>query len=164
MGSSTEDCKLGSFQDASCAGDAQDSKSKSSGVLSFFTAHVRSDCSDVKNTVSGVPQQLRIGNDVAGCRFTLGRFASSAGLGMSETDVYEGKGTPRAQTTSATLLVHSWRHSEFYSSDVDNFPTNIPSGPNNTQLFFEDSLAIIQNISKGRCLNLRHVTCTHRFD
>ena len=87
VGSSTEDCKLGSFQDASCAGDVHDSKSTSSGVLSLCTAHIRSDCLDVQNMVSGVPQQLRIGNYLAGCRFTHGGFASSAGLGMSETDV-----------------------------------------------------------------------------
>ena len=55
-----EDCKLGLFQDASFAGDLQDSKSHSGGLFCVLRfSYVCADCLDVQEAISSIPQQCR---------------------------------------------------------------------------------------------------------
>ena len=50
MGNTAQQCRLGLFQDSDFAGDPEDSKSTSGGILCFRKSHVRANKLDVQET------------------------------------------------------------------------------------------------------------------
>ena len=151
MGDQIEDCKLGSFQDASFAGDMRDSKSTSESLLCVLGSH------------TFVPMSWMCKKQTAVSRSSAESETISldAGLGLD--------GLPALQCGQCMLRTLSSRSARWnleqlciwvhWTRSAQHFPTN------STQFnIFEDNAAVIQMINKGRGPNLRHITRTHRVD
>ena len=84
VGITAHHCRLGLLQDSDFAGDLEDSKSTSGGVLYFRKSHVCANKLDVQETDCSFTQIYRSGNHISRCRFTHGRYSRSHSLGFGD--------------------------------------------------------------------------------
>ena len=83
VGNTAQQCILGLFQDSDLAGDLEDSKSTSSGLLCIFRkSHVRANKLDVQETDFSFTQFYRSWSNVSRRRFTHGWNPRSWSLGF----------------------------------------------------------------------------------
>ena len=140
MGNTAQHCRLGLFQDSDFAGDLEDSKSTSGGVLCIFGSRIFVPVGWMckkQTAVSHSSTESEIISLDAGLRATL----------HSKTKAQKVK---RRQKVGQL-------------SDVDYVPTNTHSSQNVSQLYIlEDHEAVFKMVIKGRSPTMRRVSRTHR--
>ena len=142
VGNTVQRCRLGLFQDSDFAGDLEDSKSTSRGVLWIFGYPSQP---DVQETNFGFAQFYRIWSSFSGCWTAYGWVTFSWSL---RHWVFHSK----------TKTQHVTRKLK-----VDHVPTKTHSSQGESQLYiFEDNEAVIKMMIKGRSPTMRHVSRTHR--
>ena len=88
VGNTAQQCRLGLFQDSDFAGDFEDSKSTSGGVLCILGSHTFVPTSWVCKKQTSVSHRLyRSGNNFSWCRFTHGRHSRSYSLGFGDWNI-----------------------------------------------------------------------------
>ena len=173
-------CRLGLFQDSDFAGDFENSKSTSGGVLCIFGSHTfvpiswmckkqtsvsySSTESEIISLDAGfrmdgllaldlwdmVIEVLRSTNNTA----RQGRLAQGDLCGTGDHSINRNK--TKTPTEKRNREVEQL-------SNLDFVPTNTHSSQGESQLyFFEDNEAVIKMIIKGRIPTMRHVSRTHR--
>ena len=106
---------LDCFKDSDFAGDLEDSKSTSGGVL--WKSHVCANKLDVQETDFSFTQFYRSWNHLFGCRCTHGRYSRSPSLGF----VRVSYGENRRQLSSQTCITYSHRCFQSHSPDQSVF-------------------------------------------
>ena len=83
VGNAAQHCRLGLFQDSDFAGDLEDSKSTSGGVLCIFgKSNICTDQLDVQEANVSVSQLHRIRDHIVGCWFANGWFTCARLVGF----------------------------------------------------------------------------------
>ena len=110
-GNTAQQCKLGLFQDSDFAGDLEDSKSTSGGVLCIFESHTFMPTSWMckkQTLVSHSSTEAEIISLDAGLRY--GRYSRSHSLGFGDWNI--SFRTKQDWTTQGNpLQATNWRHS-----------------------------------------------------
>ena len=140
MGNTAQHCRLGLFRDSEIAGDLEDSKSSSGGVLCIFGSR------------TFVPVSWM-------CKKQTAVSHSS-----TESEIISLDAGLRAALHSKTKAQKVKRRQKVGQlSDVDYVPTNTHSSQNVSQLYiFEDHEAVFKMVIKGRSPTMRRVSRTHR--
>ena len=166
VGNTAQQCRLGLFQDSDFAGDLEDSKSPSGGVLCIFGRHTFVPISwmckkqtavshssteseiislDTGLRLDGLPA-LELWDLIVSVFGNVSRVSDRSG--KPESDVHK-----RQKSHSKIDVVH----------DIDSVPSNVQSANREALLYvFEDNEAVIKMIMKGRSPTMRHVSRTHR--
>ena len=165
----------GLFQDSDFAGDLEDSRSTSGGVLCIFRkSHVCANQLDVQETDFSFTQFYRSWNHFSRCRFTHGRYSRSRSLGYGEWSISfrteQNRWTQERAAGKPSAIVKWNMHNTIPIKDTNVLPKNIDHIPSNTMnsdssamlYVFEDNEAVIKMIIKGRSPTVRHVSRTHR--
>ena len=84
VGNTAQQCRLGSFQDSDVAGDLEDSKSTTGGVLCIFGSHTFVPISWMCKKQTSVSHSSTEVEIISRCRFTHGRYSSSYSLGFGD--------------------------------------------------------------------------------
>ena len=174
-GNTAQQCRLRLFQDSDFAGDLEDSKSTSGGILCIFGSHTFVPTSWMcKKQTSVSPQLHRSGNHFSWCRVTHGRYSCSHSLGFGDLNIsfhteQDWTTQGRARRDPSAIVkpnMHNSipvKHTNVIPTNIDHIPSNTThSGPSAMLYVFEDNEAVIKMISKGRSPTMRHVSRTHR--
>ena len=175
VGNTAQQCKLELFQDSDFAGDLEDSKSTSGGVLCIFGSH----------TFVPISWMCKKQTSVSHSSTEAEIISLDAGLGMdglpaltlwdlvieifhsAPSKIKQPKeklpGDP-FQATKPNM------HNTIHCKHINVIPTNIDHIPSNTMhsrvgamlYVFEDNEAVIKMIIRGRSPTMRHVSRTHR--
>ena len=137
-----EDPKLGSFQDASFAGDLPDSKSKSGGLLCVFGSHTFvPNFVDVQDANRSFSQQCRVWNYFPWRSFHFWMIYQLFNLGKCVLQTLSSEPTKwNLERHKCERFIPSRSHSDnCVFESIDHVPPNIPYSSHSTQLFiFED--------------------------
>ena len=161
------------FEDSHFAGDFEDSKSSSGGVLCNFGSRtfvpVRWMCKEQTFVSHSSTESEIISLDAGYGWVTCSRSWDMVIEVVRSTNIsVQPKHTSHQETgalfDSKTKTQHVKRRQKVEQlSDVDHVPTNTHSSHNESQLYiFEDNEAVIKVIIKGRSPTMRHVSRTHR--
>ena len=173
MGNKARQCRLGLFQDSDFAGDLEDSKSTSGGVLCVLVTLVPKSWMCKKQTsVSRSSTQSEIISLDAGLRLD-GITALDlwdlivAVLHGNTYQSHKERGDPCTNLVSAAphkLQMRKKSHGMIDDPDnVDFISSNVHSSRQGALLYvFQDNKAVIKMIFKGRSPTMRHVSRTHR--
>ena len=175
MGNTSEQCRLGLFQDSDFAADLEDSKSTSGGTLCVFGSHTFVPISWMwrkQTSVSRSSTESEIISLDAGLR--LDGFPALdlwdlivAVLHGNKYQSNQERGNPCTNLVRAAphkLQMRKKFHGQ--NDDLDNIDfisSNVHSSRQEALLYvFEDNEAVIKIIIKGRSPTMRHVSRTHR--
>ena len=170
VGDKFEDLILSCFVDASFAGDLEDSKSTSGGVLCLVgpnTFAIISWMCKKQGAVSHSSSEA----EIISLETTL-RMEALPALELWDTiiDVFEPT-APLPFAKEQRLYAHTPENlihqvdGPANAFDVDWIPTNTKASPHRTQLLIlEDNEAVIKMAIKGRSMLMRHISRTHRID
>ena len=166
MGNTAKQCRLGLFQDSDFAGDLEDSKSTSGGILGVFGSNTFVPISWMckkQTAVSHSSTESEIISLDTGLRLdglpalelwdlidsVLGNVSRvSDRLGQPESDVHKH---------------HESQKKVNVMENIDSVPSSVQSARQEALLYvFEDNEAVIKMIIKGRSPTMRHVSRTHR--
>ena len=170
VGSTAQQCRLELFQDSDCAGDFEDSKSTSGGVLCIFGSHISWMCKK-QTSVSHSSGEAEIISLGAGLRMdgipalTLQDMVIEVHSVPNKTDgpKRELRGNPSAIVRSNMHNTIPIKHTNVIPTNIDHIPSNTKNSDSSTTLYvFEDDEAVIKMITKGRSPKMRHVSRTHR--
>ena len=175
MGNTAQHCRLGLFQDSDFAGDLQDMKSTSGGVL----------CISGSRTVVLVSWMCRKQSSVSHCSTEYEIISLDAGPRMdglpaldrwdtlievqrsTNNTVQPNKKWHRGNSCEANSKVKTQNVKSKQKVDqlsgVDYVLTNTHSSQGESQLYIlGDNEAVIKMVIKGRSPTMRHVSRTHR--
>ena len=176
MGNTTQHCRLGLFQDSDFAGDLEDWKSTSGGVLCIFGSkvfvpvsgmckkHSSVSHSSTESEIISLDAELHMnGSPALDLWDMVIEVLRSTNNTMSNPTIEAIRETG-ATLHSKTTTQHVRRRQKVDQlSDVDYVPTNTQSSHFKSQLYnFENNEAVIKMIIKGRSPTMRHVSGTHR--
>ena len=176
VGNTGQQCRLGLFQDSDFAGDLEDSKSISGGILCNCGSHMFVPTSWMckkQTSVSHSSTEAEIISPDAGLRMdgipALTLWDLVIEVFRSEPIKTEGpkrvlRGNPSA------IVVKSNMHNPISIKHTNVIPTNIGHIPSNTKnsgssalsYVFDDNEAVIEMIIKGRSPTVTHVSRNHR--
>ena len=177
VGNTAQQCRLGLFQDSAFAGEVEDSKSTSGGILCIFgsrTCVPMRRMSKKQTSVSHSSTEAEVISLDAGLRMdgipardlwdlVIEVFHSSPNQTNKTKDVREPlrnlSATPqsnmRKQIPTTNTIVDL--------TNIDHVPSSgTHSGSSAILYVFEDNEAVIKMIIKGRSPTMRHVSRTHR--
>ena len=165
VGNTTQQSRLGLFQDSDFARDLEDSTSTSGGTLCVFGSHTFVPISwmckkqtsvshsstepeiislDTGLRLDGLPA-LELWDIIVAVLGNVSRFSDRSG--QPDNDVHK-----RHKSQKIDVM-----------EDIDSVPSNVQSARQEALLYvFEDNEAVIKMIIKGRSLTMRHVSRTHR--
>ena len=171
MENTAQHCKLGLFQDSDFAGDLEDSKSTSGGVLCIFGSRTFVPVSWMckkQTSVSHSSTESEIISQDAGLRMVALDLLDIVIEVLLSTNNNVQPNHDGIQEIGATL--HSKTKTQNVKrrrkvkelNDVDNGPTNTHYSLSESQLcIFDDNEAVIKMTLKGRSPTMRHVSRTH---
>ena len=166
VGNTTEQCRLGLFQDYDFAGDLEDSKSTSGGTFCVFGCHTFVPISWMckkQTSVSHSSTESEIVSLDAGLRLD-GKPAHHLWdlfVAVLHGNTYQSNQERRDPHKSPTRKkIHGMIDD---LDNVDFISSNVHSSRKEALLYvFEDNEAVIKMIIKGRSPSMRHVSRTHR--
>ena len=175
VGNTAKKCRLGLFQDSNYAGDFEDSKSTTGGILCIFGSNTFG-CARNRLRSHTVQRKLKYFLFVkvyAWMETKLSIFrnlvvevfhSSPNQLNKTKNQV---RGNSSRNTTSnkhtQNQIKVPTQHDNFYLSDVDYVPSNAKFSQFGAMLYiFEENEAVIKMIIKDRCSTMRHVSSTRR--
>ena len=176
-GNTALQCRLGLFQDSDFAGDLEDSKSTSGGILYIFgsrTFVLISWMCKKQTSVSHGSTEAEVISPDAGLRMdgipaldlwdlVIEVFHSSPNQTNKTKDVKESRRNLSANHQQNMRKQIPTTHNNLDLINIDHVPSNgTHSGSNAVLYVFEDSEAVIKIIIKGRSPTMRHVSRTHR--
>ena len=163
VGNTAQQCRLGLFQDSDFAGDLEDSKSTSGGILCIFGSHtfvpIRWTCKK-HTSVSHSPTEADI--------ISLGyRIVPLFPKPIQKKRDSWAQGDLLHHTMSSKRTKNQTKAPTTHDSSdlfhVDNVPSHAKFSQSKDMLYvFEDNEAVIKMIVKGRSPTMRHVSRTHR--
>ena len=173
MGNAAQHCRLGLFQDSDFAGDLEDSKSTSGGVLCIFGSRTFVPISWMckkQTLVSHSSTESELISLDAGLRMECLPAVDLGDLDVEVLGTTHGTPKPtqarRRETGAALQSTPKIKHVSDQNvdlSNVDQVPSNAHVSEKESQLYiFEDNEAVIKMIIKGRSPTMRHVSRTHR--
>ena len=177
VGNRAQQCRLGLFQDSDVAGDLEDSKSTSGGILCIFGSRTFVPISWMckkQTPVSHSSTEAEVISLDAGLRMggvpaldlwhlVIEVFHSSPNQTNKTKDAREPRGHLSAKTQPNMRNQIPTKHINLDLTNVDHVSLNVkPSDSNATLSVFEDNEAVIKMIIKGRSPTMRHVSRTHR--
>ena len=171
VGYTAQQSRLGLFQVCEFAGDIEDSKSTSGGILCIFGSHTfvpRSWLCKQQTSVSHSCTEAEVTSLDAGLRMALWdlvieEFHYSANQTNKTNDVREP-----LRNLSANTQPNMWKqipttHTNLDLTNIDHVPSKGTHSGSYAMLYvFEDSEAVIKMIIQGRSPTMRHVPRTHR--
>ena len=166
-------CRLGLFQDSDFAGDLEDSKSTSGGVLCIFGSHTFVPISRMCMKQTSVPHSstkaeiisldagLRMDGIPALTLWDLVTEVFHSEPNRTDEPKREPRGNPSAIVKPNMYNTIPIKHTNVIPTNIDHIP---PSTTHSSPLLyvFEDNEAVIKMILKGRSPSMRHVSRTHR--
>ena len=171
VGNTAKQCRLGLFQDSDFAGDLEDSKSTSGGILCILGSHTfvpicwmckkqtSVSHSSTEAEVISLDAGLRM-DDIPALTFgclVIEVFHSSPNQTIKTQDVREPPGNLSANTQPNMRKQIPSMHTNLDLTNIDHVPSRgTHSGPNATLYVFEDNEAVIKMIIKGRSPTMRH--------
>ena len=175
IGDAPEDCHLMLYCDASFAGDLQDSKSTTGGLLCIVGEHtfvpISWMCkkhgavshSSSEAEIIALDAALRLeGIPAMTVWATIIEVFSKTPAKSNQQTVTPKEDPPRRKMLKEQCHLPADLR---ILSEVDYVPTNVPLKTGKISLIIlEDNDAVIQMCIKGRSLNMRHVARTHRVD
>ena len=179
VGNTAQQCRLGSFQDSEFAGDLEDSKSTSGGLLCILGSHTLVPMSWMckkQTSVSHSSTEAEIISLDAGVRMdgipaldlwelvTEVLHSSSKQPEKSKEKVYGNllHDTPSRKHTKNHVKTPI-QYNDLELCNVAYVSSNVKSYQVGALLYiFEDNEAVIKTIIKGRSPTMRHVSRTHR--
>ena len=156
------------FQDSDFAGDLEDSKSTSGGLLCIFGSQTFVPISwSARNRLSVFRQFYRSWNHFSRCRFTHGRYSPSHLSGIwwlkyfipkrsKQKDPRESYGETRQQSSSQTFITPS------QSSTPTSFKQTLGHIPSNTKNYGPSALFVQVETSSDESFYWRRVPPPHR--
>ena len=173
-GKTTQQCRLGLFQDSDFAGDLEDSKSTSGGALCVFGSHTFVPISwmcEKQTSVSHSSTESEIISLDAGLRMdgipALDLWDLIVTVLGNTTQNHDRTGRPvvcSSEICSPPHTIHKRNQSRRVINAFDNvdfIPSNVQSSHQEALLYvFEDNEAVIKMIIKGRSPTMRHVCRT----
>ena len=170
VGNTAKQCRLGLFQDSNFAGDLEDSKSTSGGILCIFGSHTfvpRSWMCKKQTSVSHSSTESEIISLDAGLRLDglpaleLWDLIVSVLGNMTETTERPGRHVVGSNTSHAPSQQSRGMFNVL--NNIDCVPSNVQSSYQEALLYVsEDNEAVIKMIIKGRSPTMRHESRTHR--
>ena len=175
--STAEQCRLGLFQDSDFAGDLEDSKSTSGGILCIFGRHTFVPISWMckkQTSVSHSSTEAEVISLDAGLRMdgipaldlwdlVIEVFHSSTNQTNKTKDVREPQGNLSAKTQPNMRKQISTTHTNLDLTNIDHVPSSVTHSGSIAVLYvFEDNEAVIKMMIKGQSPTMRHVSRTHR--
>ena len=177
MGNTAQHCRLGLFQDSDFAGEHEDSKITSGGILCTFGSRTFVPISWMwKETDFCFTQFHRSWSNFSQCRFTHGWDSRSRSSGFSDWSIsfltkpnQQNQRCARAtgKFVGNSSITHNRKqipttNTNLDLTNVDHVPSGGTHSGSNAMLFvFEDNEAVIKMIIRGRSLTMRHVSRTH---
>ena len=179
VGNIAQQCRLGLFQDSDFAGDLEDSKSTSGGLLCMLGSQtlvpISSMCKKQTSVSHSSTEAELISLDAGSrmdeipaldlCHFVKEVFHSSTDQLNNTKDQVQGnllRNTTSNKHTQNKTKVPT-QHDNFDLNNVDCVPSNAKFSRFGSMLYiFEDNEAVIKMIIKGRSPTMRHVSRTHR--
>ena len=165
MGNAAQHCRLGLFEDSDFAGDLEDSKSATGGLLCIFGSRTFVAISwDVQEANVSITQLYRIRDHIVGCWVACGRLLALDLWGTTpriptRTRACTWETGAKTQSTPKTKQVSD---QNVDLSHIDRVPSNALLSEKESQLYiFEDNEAGIKMLIKGRSPTMRHVSRTH---
>ena len=170
-----QQCRLGLFQDSVFAGDLEDSKSTSGGVLCIFGSHTFVPISWMckkQTSVSHSSTEAEILSLDASSRMdgipalilwdlVVEIFHSVPNKIEQPKEELRGNSLQATKPSKHNLI--QFKHTNVISTDIDHIPANtVHFGASAMLCVFEDNEAVIKMIIKGRSPTMRHVSRTHR--
>ena len=176
VGNTAQQCRLGLCQDSDFAGDLEDSKSTSRGVLCIFGSHTcvpRNWICNKQTSVSHGSTKAEIISLDAGLRvdgipaltlWDLMIERCHSLLNKKKKDPRQSSGETRCRLPSQTCITPiPIKHTNVIPTNIGHIPSNTKnSGPSALSYVFEDNEAAIEMIIEGRSPTMRHVSRTHR--
>ena len=175
VGNTAQQYRLGFFQDCDFAGDLEDSKSTSRGILCNFESHtfvrIRWMCKK-QTSVSHSSTEAEIISLDAGLRMdgipgvTLWDLVIEIFHSVpNRTDgpKREPRGNPSAVVKPNMQNPIPIKHTNVIPANIDHIPPNTTHSGTSAMLYvFKDNEAVIKMIIKGRSPTMRHASRTHR--
>ena len=168
VGNTAKQCRLGLFQDSDFAGDLEDSKSTSGGLLCIFGSHTFVPVSWMcrkQTSVSHKSTESEIISLDAGLKLdgipALDLWDLIVSVLRTTTQNHDRTGrlncdnshVPNKRSQGMINVLHH----------MDCVPSNVQFSHQEALLYvFEDNEAVIKMIIKGRSPTMRHVSRTHR--
>ena len=172
-----QQCRLGLCQDSDFAGDLEESKSTSGGILCIFGSLTFVPISWMckkQTSVSHSSTEAEVISLVAGLRMdgipaldlwdlVIEVFHSSPNQTNKTKDVREPRGNLSANPQPNMRKQIPTTNINVDLINIDHVPSNgTHSGSNAMLCVFEDNEAVIKMMIKGRSPTMRHVSRTHR--
>ena len=170
-----QQCRLGLFQDSDFAGDLEDSKSTTGGILCILGSHTFVPISWMckkQTSVSHSSREAEIISLDAGFRMdgipalTLWDLVIQVFHSVSNrTDgpKREPQGKPSAVVKPNMHNPIPIKHINVIPTNIDHIPSSTTHPGSSAMLYvFEDNEAVSKMIIKGRSRTMRHVSRTHR--
>ena len=166
VGNTAKQCRLGLFQDSDFAGDLEDSKSTSGGTLCVFGSHTFVPISWMckkQTTVSHSSTESEIISLDTGLRLDGLPALELWDLIVSVLGNVSRVSDRTGETCEGEDKHHKSHNKIDAMKDIDSVPSNVQSARQEALLYvFEDNVAVIKMIIKGRSPTMRHVSRTHR--
>ena len=172
VGNTAQQCRRGLFQDSNFAGDLEDSKSTSGGVLCIFGSHTFVPISWMckkQTSVSHSSTEAEVISLDAGLRIdgipSLTLWDKVIEIcHCAPHKIVQPKGETRCRLTKPNM--HNpiqCKHNDVIPTKIDHIsPNTTHSGPSAMLCVFEDNEVVIKMIIKGQSPKIRHVSKTHR--
>ena len=166
VGNTAKQCRLGLFQDSDFAGDLEDSKSTSGGIMCVFGSHTFVPISWMCKKQTAVSHSSTESEIIS--LDTGLRLDGLPALELWDLIVSVLGNVSRVSDRSGQIECDIHKHHKPHKKidvikDIDAVPSNVQSARQEALLYvFEDNEAVIKMIIKGRSLTMRHVSRTHR--
>ena len=176
-GNTAQQYRLGLFQDSDFAGDLEDSKSTSGGILCIFGSRTFVPISWLckkQTSVSHSSTEAEIISLDAGLRMdgtpaldlwdlVIEVFHSSPNQTNKTKDVREPRANLSARTPPNMRSQIPTKHTNLDLTNIDHVPSSGNHSGSSAMLYvFEDNEAVIKMIIKGLSPTMRHVSRNHR--
>ena len=173
VGNTAKQCRLGLFENSNSAGDLEDWKTTSGGILCIFGSRTfvsRSWMCKKQTSVSHSSTEAEVLSLDAGLRMdgipavdlwdsVIEVFHSSPNQTNKTKDVTEPRGNLSAHLQSHTQKQIPTTNTILNLTNIDHVPSFATHSGSNAMLLcvFEDNVAVIKMIIKGRSPTMRHV-------
>ena len=161
VGNTAKQCRLGLFQDSDFAGHLEDSKSTSVGSHTFVPIswmckkQTAVSHSSTESEIISLDTGLRLDGLLA-----LELWDPIVSVFGSVSQVSDRSGQPDNDVNKH----HKSQRRINVMENIDSVPSNVQSSRQEALLYvFEDKVAVIKMIIKGRSPTMRHVSRTHRI-
>ena len=156
-------CRMGLFPDSDFAGDLEDSKSTSGGLLCMFGSQTFVPASWTCKKQTSVSHSSTEAPALDLWDSVIEVFHSPANQANKARDIVELQGNLLQRTTLNKRNQIPTKHINLDLSNIDHVSSNVkPSGSNAVFFVFEDKEDVIKMIIKGPSPTMRHVSGTHR--